>query len=1734
LLSADLALAPYVTQLQPIQAAANSGDVAGMLALTPTFFGNLASTLAVEATQQFTVSLSASLIDVQPGQSKDLTVQLANTGPDPVTLTLSAPGLPNGVTATFGQTQVTLVAGATASVDVTLSNTLVSAKVFTLEVTAAALVVQETATAAVSIRPAVADVLAVTVSPTAVAPGDSVAVTAQVFNAANVARSVLAHLDILDTANNVVSTLPEVPVSIVPGSGNVTLDLGQVSTAGLAAGLYSLDVSLRASDDSPLPGLAAQTLFAVGQLVTATVAASAPVVAPGTSTESTTITVANPVGTGTTITVGAVVPGTSDPYLAGMPNGSAADGGDSAPAQSPILVRGLPLATNDVLTFSVNGSVNYFGGTPTDPPDGGLYNGSLVSHFVGAQNGISNITAPTDSLLGVFLGPDQPSLAPAPAALDFSANGNVPGGLNYLTLAPKLQQLFFIGDGRTDTSQIQQVVVPAGATRLVLATMDGTQWSNNTGSLNVHIKEKAVSVVVTHDLPSSGYNVDATTISPAATSSSASQVVWNTSVPSSAAPSLFQLGGTVDGMAPGEVRTISLGTTVTTATSETVTASSEADFSGTQGQGGWYYGYYATPASADTFTQLPVFNGYNWQEEATLPPYTQLWSSGGFPGGPPYGPTHWAARRWVSDVAGTVSITGRATPALYGNNGDGMAARVYVDGVQVWSYVFQRFDTSTATFQLTQSVQVGSTIDFVIDPLNTINSDAMTFIGSITGNRASEVQTLHLPALTVAAEHVISLGQAVQSADRGGQASYTLKLTNPYFTDQAYSLSSDGLGGLTSDLPSSVVVPAGQTISLPLDVTVPPGTTPGAHVFQVLATTAGGAVDSVEGQLTVSPAVALKALAVHVDLQPVQATAGQGTPTTFTLRVTNEGDAVDTYNLSVSGLPAGITAKFSQPSVTVPPGLSNYRDVTVTLTPVPGTPATDYPFTVTATSTTNGTVMATAAGTVTVVPEGVQVTVGPVSGAPGSTFQMTVTNTGQVADTFNLALTGPAAVVANLGTATVSLAPGASQVFPITTGAVNFADPGDLSLTAMATAQLNPAVQAGATADLSIPTTQGMTADSTTVTVHQVGPTSFVLLVHNTGNTEDAYSATVTGVSGPITASLLGLDGQSTQTIPIFRLPGLFTGAILVQADVLAPGQGTVSVQVQSLGNQSITQSATATINAVLPPTLTVNGGMFTYDSQSHSASGSVTGFNGANLGTPTFTYTDANGVTTSNPPINAGTYTVTASFAGNANYTAGSSTATIVIKPVTPTVVVKDAGGTYNGGTFPASATATGVGSDGTLATSPNAALTFTYYAGSSVNGTGTPAAPVTPGTYTVVAHYAVGANYTSADSAPVTFSISKATPTVTVTGGTLTYDGQPHPATGSVTGINGANLGTPTFAYTDANNVTTSSPPVNAGTYAVTASFPGNANYTPASNTAAIVISNPRKNVGILLLDPSGKGALTDAGNGNISVTGGGAIAVNSSSSQAAIVTGSGNVSAAEIDAMGTVATGKGTFQGVVKNSAPPIPDLLRLLPPLTPAMFVTVSTSTLNVTGNGQVTLQPGRYVGGIKISGQAQVTLAAGVYYLDGGGFSVSGQATVVSAGGVLLDNVPRSISDTISFTGQGSVTLTGWLGDLSGLAPGVSLDNAYQGIAVLNVQRLDKKYGNRTFTALINLTGQGKVTITGSVYAPGATIKVAGNGNFFLQGDPRTKIGAHLIASDLEVTGNGGVTVDASNNSIALW
>ena len=173
------------------------------------------------------------------------------------------------------------------------------------------------------------------------------------------------------------------------------------------------------------------------------------------------------------------VAGTSDPWLAGQPNGTTASFEDVAPAESPTLA-GLVTA-GSTITWSATGLETNGAGFPFLGPNGdtgGISFGVIDHTAIGAQNGIADVFAPVDALIGVFVGPGVP-VDPAPSGLDFST----PAAQGYSSLSPDLYQPFYMGDGTG-----KSVIVPVGATRLFLGVMDGFGWDNNLGGFQVDLQ----------------------------------------------------------------------------------------------------------------------------------------------------------------------------------------------------------------------------------------------------------------------------------------------------------------------------------------------------------------------------------------------------------------------------------------------------------------------------------------------------------------------------------------------------------------------------------------------------------------------------------------------------------------------------------------------------------------------------------------------------------------------------------------------------------------------------------------------------------------------------------------------------------------------------------------------------------------------------------------------------------------------------------------------------------------------------------------------------------------------------------------------------------------------------------------------------------------------------------------------------------------------------------------------
>lgn len=246
-------------------------------------------------------------------------------------------------------------------------------------------------------------------------------------------------------------------------------------------------------------------------------------------------------------------------------------------------------------------------------------------------------------------------------------------------------------------------------------------------------------------------------------------------------------------------------------------------------------------------------------------------------------------------------------------------------------------------------------------------------------------------------------------------------------------------------------------------------------------------------------------------------------------------------------------------------------------------------------------------------------------------------------------------------------------------------------------------------------------------------------------------------------------------------------------------------------------------------PVVHVTGGTFTFDGNPHSATGSIDGVNGDNLGAPTFAYTPGG----TDAPVHAGTYGVTASFAGNDNYDPASNEAQIVINKADQTITFATlADKTY--GDAPISLSATSSSSLGVSFAVQSGPATLSGNT-LTITGAGT--------TIAVRASQAGSDDYNAAPNVDRTFNVAKFTPQIVVTGGTFTFDGNPHAATGSLTGVNGDNLGTPVFAYTPGDALA----PVHAGTYQVTGSFAGNDNYNAVSDGATIVINKAHATIAL-----------------------------------------------------------------------------------------------------------------------------------------------------------------------------------------------------------------------------------------------------------------------------------------------
>jgi hypothetical protein len=161
-------------------------------------------------------------------------------------------------------------------------------------------------------------------------------------------------------------------------------------------------------------------------------------------------------------------------------------------------------------------------------------------------------------------------------------------------------------------------------------------------------------------------------------------------------------------------------------------ADSIADYSLEQGLHGWYYGY--DDGETATFTALSrqsIITAY-------VPPsgdvwrcwsiddqqWTQIFQLGAHANGidtspPSTAVLQRAVRRWVSNYAGRVVISGElAKIDVTADGSNGVEGKVVVDGVELYSKAIGGEDGGGVAYSLEADIQVGSNVDFVLDPLD--------------------------------------------------------------------------------------------------------------------------------------------------------------------------------------------------------------------------------------------------------------------------------------------------------------------------------------------------------------------------------------------------------------------------------------------------------------------------------------------------------------------------------------------------------------------------------------------------------------------------------------------------------------------------------------------------------------------------------------------------------------------------------------------------------------------------------------------------------------------------------------------------------------------------------------------------------------------------------------------------------------------------------------------------------
>jgi len=571
-------------------------------------------------------------------------------------------------------------------------------------------------------------------------------------------------------------------------------------------------------------------------------------------------------------------------------------------------------------------------------------------------------------------------------------------------------------------------------------------------------------------------------------------------------------------------------------------------------------------------------------------------------------------------------------------------------------------------------------------------------------------------------------------------------------------------------------------------------------------------------------------------------------------------------------------------------------------------------------------------------------------------------------------------------------------------------------------ANLNPA-----TSDVLTQTIQA----STTITVSSPGSTSTwgQPVTFTASVTPSAATGAVQFADGPTTlgtATIAG--GMASLTVPSLSIgnhpiqasyngDGIYLASsspVWVQTVNKAPS----SVTVVSSFNPSTAGQLIGISAAILPA----------------SATGSVQFFDGTtSLGTATIANGSAYVMTSS---LAAGSHSITAVYSGDASYAGSTSGAlTQTVKTPSSTTFGLNVSPVVYGQTVtlmswvtPTAATGTVQFLDGTTV------LATVTVSGGTANF---PISTLSTGTHVIYAQYSGDANYGNSGSAPLTFSVGKASATLAATSSsnpsvsgqavTFTATLSPNGATGTVQFLDGATaLGTVTI---NAGVAALSTSTLAAGSHNITASYSGDGNYNSASsaltqtvkattsttlstNSTSIVLGQTvQLTASVVPATATGTVQFLDGASalGTVALSGGAAALTVSnlavgSHSLTAVYSGDGND-------VGSTSAGVVVTVGKASSSV----TVISSLNPSVAGQVVTFTASVTPSTATGTVQFKDGATIlGTVTVSGGgaalATSALAAGSHSITA---VYSGDGNYNGASGGLTQTVKATTSTTLS-------------------------------------------------------------------------------------------------------------------------